>query len=271
MLASQPLYRQWRLSQETIFNSDTVVLSKMIGQLTKSNSDTLNIHVPVLQAFDPNLATPKQLADLGFTNQLTKRIAGYRSKGGVFRVKADLMKIYGMDSSLYQRVYGYIDLPETLPVKTLKTTSRSENGFSKVERHKPTVFDLNLADSTELMKIYGIGPSLSKRILKFREALGGYVSHQQLYEVYGLDTAVVKLIIDRTHIAADYVPRKININTADEKALAGHPYIRRAVAKQIIAYRFQHGPFQNISDIRNIVQIPLPQAEKLIPYLTTTD
>ena len=37
----------------------------------------------------------------------------YRNKGGQFRVKSDLKKIYGMRDDIFTELYEFIDLPET--------------------------------------------------------------------------------------------------------------------------------------------------------------
>ena len=54
--------------------------------------------------------------------------------------------------------------------------------------------DVNRATAEEWADLPGIGPVLSRRIVKFRSALGGFVSLDQLHEVYGLDSAVIALV-----------------------------------------------------------------------------
>ena len=47
--------------------------------------------------------------------------------------------------------------------------------------------DLNTADTTLLKRVPGIGSSFARRIVKYRELLGGYYVVEQLQEVYGMD------------------------------------------------------------------------------------
>ena len=54
--------------------------------------------------------------------------------------------------------------------------------------------DINRATAEEWADLPGIGPVLSRRIVKFRSALGGFVSLDQLHQVYGLDSAVIALV-----------------------------------------------------------------------------
>jgi competence ComEA-like helix-hairpin-helix protein len=130
-------------------------------------------------------------------------------------------------------------------------------------------FDLNLADSARLLKIYGIGPVLSSRIIRYRDKLGGFVRHDQLFEVYGLDSAVVQRVSNSSLIGDSLILRKINLNSDDaEWRLAAHPYLSKSKAKVIVAYRFQHGSFSSVEDIRKIQSIDEKTFLKIQPYLT---
>ena len=46
------------------------------------------------------------------------------------------------------------------------------------------VVDLNRADSLELLKVSGIGPYYAGKIVEYRERLGGFVSINQLTELW---------------------------------------------------------------------------------------
>ena len=52
-------------------------------------------------SFDPNVATNEQFERLGFPKYLAKTIINYRSKGGKFKYKEDMLKIYSMKPELY--------------------------------------------------------------------------------------------------------------------------------------------------------------------------
>jgi DNA uptake protein ComE-like DNA-binding protein len=212
------------------------------------------------------VATGSELADLGFTPAMAKRIETYRSKGGKFRIKSDLLKIYGMDTAFYKMLYAFIDLPDARQ-EFKKETASGRQSEQQVIKEK---FDLNLADTTQLKKIYGIGSKLSARIVKYRESLGGFISMNQLQEVYGLDSVVIKEIRKNTFINPDFSPRTISVNTATEKELSAHPYINYSLAKAITTYRFQHGKFSNPDELRKIQLLNETTFEKIKPYLSLT-
>jgi DNA uptake protein ComE-like DNA-binding protein len=233
--------------------------AEKVDSITKINS-------PNLFPFNPNTATVAEFTSLGFSEKLAQRIENYRSKGGKFIIKSDLLKLYGIDTSFFLRIYPFIELPENRP------EFKKEN-LAIIEKPKKTTsekFDLNLADTTQLIGIYGIGSKLSMRIINYRESLGGYISLNQLKEVYGLDTSVIKQLEKKSFITENFTPRTLPVNTATEKELAAHPYIRYKLAKAIAAYRFQHGNFSSLDELRNITLIDAPTFEKIKPYLSLT-
>ena len=220
--------------------------------------------------FDPNYATVKDFQALGFSSGLATRIDRYRQKGGKFFVRKDLLKIYGIDSTFYKQLYAFIDLPERSEQKRTHQQKIYERKDSSVKT-KSAKFDLNKADTLQLMKVGGIGTKRSQRIIKYRDALGGFIDMDQIQEVYGLDSTVVRMLLAESFIAADYRPVTMNINTCDEKRLASHPYLSNAAARSIVAYRFQHGEFKAFEDLRNIHALDEKTIQKITPYLTLGD
>lgn len=272
ILFSAPAW-QWFVShQPKDFSNDRAKLDSMIALWDKSQQKKVKDHIPDdlskrnLSSFDPNQATAEELVLLGFSTSLSKRIEHYREKGGAFRIKSDLLKIYGMDSSLYQQLYAFIDLPVS-----------NKSWKADISAKRPSLsdiiatFDLNLADTSQLKNIYGIGEKLSLRIIRYRDALGGFVRMEQVLEVYGLDSAVVNRLAQASYIQKEFQPIKLNINMAEEKELAAHPYLRKTAARSIVAYRFQHGEFKALEDLGKIHTLDPKTIEKIIPYLTIKD
>lgn len=221
--------------------------------------------------FDPNTATVEQWRALGLSAASSTRIAHYREKGGKFKVKADLLKIYGIDSAFYHRVFAYIALPENKTgAEGKKDLWDNHHKESRESRFKTNTarFDINAADTAQLKSVYGIGEKLSQRILKYRDALGGFVTLEQLTEIYGLDTTVVTRLKTKCVVLPEFRPDRININQADEKRLAAHPYLKSGVARIIVAYRFQHGEFRSLDDLRKIQGLDPKIIDKIAPYLT---
>ncbi|NLF43467.1 MAG: helix-hairpin-helix domain-containing protein, partial [Bacteroidales bacterium] len=179
--------------------------------------------------FNPNQLPIEDWIRLGIPPRLAATIKNYEAKGGFFRKKEDLKKIYGMTEQMYSELEPYIIIPET-------TNDKYPNKTSAIGLKTSFPLALNSSDSSDLIAINGIGPVFAQRIIKYRNALGGFHSVQQLKEVYGMDSTRYKLIYPFVYIENEGVI-KMNINTASEEILSKHPYIRKNVAKSIVAYR----------------------------------
>lgn len=259
-----PAYHWWKSGQPRDFTKENLKLDSLLANWQwKEKSDSIRIEKTLFE-FNPNTATKDQLIELGFSVSLANRIDNYRAKNGKFIIKSDLKKIYGMDSNVYAQVYRYIDLPSQKLIITKDKNVLPEKSLS-VTKEK---FDLNLADTAQLIRIYGIGSKLSQRIIKYRNSLGGFISMNQLKEVYGLDSVVVKELNKKVFIDDEFQPVALSINTVSEKELAAHPYIKYNLAKAITTYRFQHGNFTSLEEIKKIALVDEAFYTRIKPYLT---
>jgi len=259
---SRPLFDMFYSPKPRDFSYEQARLDSLVALINMEKVNDSSA-MPSLFRFDPNVATKNQLSSLGFKPYVVSRIINYREKGGRFRTKPDLLKIWGMDTATYERLLPFIVLP------TQKSTAiiiRPEKAANNKKEESP--FDLNSVDSTELLKIYGIGPVRAQRIIKFRESLGGFINKAQIFEVYGLDSVVVNRLLQRSFIREGFEPRKINVNAANENDLSAHPYLSKNEARAIVAYRFQHGDFTAVMDIRKIHNITDKTFPRIEPYLT---
>lgn len=208
---------------------------------------------PKLLPFDPNTVKREDLLSMGISDEIASRIIKYRDSGGKFRIKKDLQKIYGLSADTYARLALYITLPDTQQVATKA---------KKIER-----LDINRADTTQLIKLRGIGTVLSARIIKFRNVLGGFYAVDQLREVYGISELALESLQKYTFVAPDFVPQQLNINEADFKTLVRHPYISYEMTKAILNHRETYGAFTDKSHLKEIPAIADSTFNKLKPYI----
>lgn len=272
ILLSQPVYRAIKASSDLVIGETDRLLLDSIMQAFENSKNRVENKVVALPAgverhltlFNPNTASEKLLQQVGFDATIAKRIISYRSKGGKFITKPDLLKVFGMDTLLYKELYTYIDLPETrLSPNPIATPSNP--GYNTTRREEK--FDLNNVDTTELKTVFGIGSKRAKRIVAYRNSLGGFLRAAQLNEVYGLDSAAVEQLLKRSFITDGFQPFRLDLNKASERELSAHPYISPLIAKAIVAYRFQHGDFAAVEEIRNLRNLKKEEADKIIPYL----
>ena len=120
--------------------------------------------------FDPNTISRDSLELLGFSTRQAEVIINYRNKGGKFRKPSDFAKIYVVDSSKYAQLKPYII-------------------YKRV--------NINSADSAEFTTIYGIGPYFARKIVEYREALGGrFTSFEQLLDIKGFNIERLNQILE---------------------------------------------------------------------------
>lgn len=126
--------------------------------------------------------------------------------------------------------------------------------------------ELNRSDSSALVALPGIGPVLSARIIKYRNLLGGFVSVEQLREVYGLPVETYNLIC--TRVSADsLLIRKIKINEAEYKDLIRHPYFKKNEVDAILKFRRLSGRINNAGEMIKNKLISEETCKKIKPYL----
>jgi len=205
--------------------------------------------------FNPNTVTDQQWQQLGMSEKQTSVIRNYLNKGGRFRKKEDVAKMYVISENQFRKLEPYIqidDLPES--------THHPAKEFKKERTIVPV--EINTADTFQLATLPLIGPGRARMIFKYREALGGFYSEQQILEVFSLDSSVIETI--RPHIIINQEKiRKLNLNTDSLK----HPYLTRKQSMIISSFRKQHGNFKGLEDVRRVTVLNDETIRKLAPYL----
>lgn len=217
--------------------------------------------------FDPNNLPHADWHKLGLSDKQITVLKNYESKGGRFRKKTDLKKIYSINDRLYKRLEPYIQIKTVPDSEITKPQNRTPLLYDKFERNKAELIDINTCDTTALMSLKGIGSILSKRILKYKDVLGGFYRIEQLKEVYGVTAETYDLIKDHIVVSGLDGIKKININKVDAISLAKHPYLSPKDAKLIVNYRDQHGSYVNIEDLTKIGTLSDLAIAKIAPYL----
>jgi competence protein ComEA len=215
--------------------------------------------------FDPNTLSEEGWKKLGLPYRSIRTLLKFRSKGGRFYKSGDLQRVWGMPSGFFERVKDYQDLPQSGE----STDWKKEEPARPMEVYPKKIIQpvaVNAADSASFEALPGIGARLAGRLVAFRNRLGGFYSVDQVGEVYGLADSVFQKF--RSLLRLDGAVTKININTATKEMLKVHPYIRWALANAIVAYRNQHGPFHEPSDLLKITLIDEATLNKLLPYLS---
>jgi competence ComEA-like helix-hairpin-helix protein len=158
----------------------------------------------------------------------------------------------------------YVRFADAVSVSAKKYPDKSP---SAAHLTPPHLLDINQADSTAWEALPGIGPKLASRIIKFREALGGFYQVSQIAEVFGLPDSVYQRIRPRLTCPSSAL-QYLSLNTSTQAELARHPYIKRTLAAQIIAYRNTNGAFRDVEQIMNLHTVDSALYKRIRPYLT---
>ncbi len=217
--------------------------------------------------FDPNKATAEEWARLGLREKTIGTILKYRNKGGKFYKAEDLKRIYGLRPDEAERLLPFVVI-ETKQ-KTASFADHSTVATSYTNERKEftkTVVDINSADTGMWKQLRGIGSGYARRIVNFRNKLGGFVSVEQVAETYGLPDSVFQQIKPQLKNTTAVV-RKISLNKSTVEELKAHPYIGFSVAHAIVQYRKEHGNFSSITELQKIGAIDEKLYQKISPYL----
>ena len=240
-------------------------------------------------AFDPNTADSTQLRRLGLKPWQVRSIYRYRAKGGVFSEPADFARVYGLTLKQYRELEPYIRIGRDYqPAARFVDSHRSAYGSSAgsagpsagsstghnghavardtvkypIKLRPSQHLAVNTADTTALKRVPGIGSYYARRIVAYREKLGGFSSVQQLREIEGMpDEAIPYLTVDPKAI------RKLHINKLTLSQLRKHPYLNYYQARDIVDYRRLQGPITSLSQLALLKDFTSHDIERLAPYI----
>jgi DNA uptake protein ComE-like DNA-binding protein len=159
-----------------------------------------------------------------------------------------------MDSSDYIRLRAFIRIDSV------------QGNSPPLVRRDPVRFELNAADSSQLLSVRGIGPVFARRIIRYRELLGGFHAGMQLMEVYGLKPSQYDELMKQCYIDTGMVER-LNLNTEPVSAFSAHPYIDPYQAAALVRYRELEGFYMNVNETVNNLLLPDTVYRKVRPYL----
>lgn len=203
---------------------------------------------------------------------LINRIISYRLNGGYFKELNDLKKVYGMNDSLFSKLSNLkinkADFRSSAPKKKgaeqgkIEVLNEWETRPIKIQN-----ISINSCDSIAIQALPGIGPVRSARIIKYRNLMGGFVSKDQFYNIYGMDSLSLSSLMKYAEIKHDDLV-KIKINQIGLEDLSKHPLFNSRISRQIINYRMHHGYYASSSDLLKIKTLDTGFINNVQPYLS---
>jgi len=238
---------------------------KSLKKVTQDNpayysSKVENKLILPLELFNPNDYLQEDWEKLGFTEKQASSIIKFKNAIHGFKKPKDISKLYCVPKDYFNQLEPFINLPrgDEKFIQKISEATKSQKSVSIIE--------LNSADSLELLKIRGIGPYWAKRILRFRNQWGGFYQKEQLLNIKGFPDSLYQLVNEKVSVDSMKVER-IPINSISLEELNKHPIGWYGVAKTIVNYRDQHGPFQAFSDFKKLYALKPEKIELLVHYV----
>ena len=234
-------------------------------KIRKSHTPKNEISV-VLQPFDPNTADSVLLRQLGLPVYIVRNILKYRAKGGVFRSPESFSRIYGLKEEVDQKLKPYITIAPLVSVSHVRTDTfrQLKDTIPYIPKYEEgTIVDLNKADTSILKRIPGIGSTLARMIVVYRQRLGGFYDVSQLQEV-----PHVGVELNKWFVVTPAGLHKIQVNSASLDKLRSHPYMDFYKAKAIMEYRRKRGKIKGLSQLSMFEEFTEKDLKRLSPYLT---
>ncbi len=217
----------------------------------------------VARPFNPNFITDFKGYQLGMSVEEIDRLLAFRKSNRYVNSAEEFQQVTKVSDALLNKISPHFKFPDWV---SRKYTSKSKI-FTRNKEEAKIPIDINKATAEDLKKVYGIGDGLSARILKERTRMGGFVSMDQLNDVWGLSDEVKVSLREEFVVKELPVFQRININTATIKELTQLPYLKYALARNIVAYRSMNGPLKNIEDLTKISGFPVDRIKIIALYL----
>ena len=241
--------------------SENVKLQQKINHLKEQLNKKDSV---VLYPFNPNFISDYKGYVLGMSVEQIDRLHAFREEGKFVNSAKEFQEVTKIQDSVLKRLSPYFKFP------SFKNRMATEKEVVHTEDRIKTVVikDLNTATAAELTSVSGVGEVLSKRIIKYRDLIGGYRVNDQLYEVYYLDSVVANKVLVQFQVLEPSQWQKMDINTATVEDLSSLVYISNALANKIIAYRQSVGTISSLNELKTIEGFPIDKFNRIGLYLT---
>lgn len=251
------------LSNDSPEKEKWLSLQSQIDSLKQQKMD----YVPKIYPFNPNFISDYKGYKLGMSVAEIDRLLAFRKQNKYVNSPEEFQAVTKVSDSLLNAISPYFKFPDWVKSKKEFKEYKKYPNTAFAKKEKVVVIDINKATQEDLVKIYGIGEAISLRILKFKESLGGFVSMEQMNDVWGLSPEVIEKL--NSHFNVMTVPnvKKIDINNASIKELSQFPYFNYQLARQIVTFRSMNGDFKNVDDLTKIKGLSIDKAKIIALYL----
>jgi len=251
-------------SKENLLDIKSKEVIAIQKELDSLRTIEITSKMPKVFPFNPNFLTDFKGYALGMSTEEIDRLLAFRKENKWINSVKDFKKVTKVSDSLLNKISPYFKFPDWV------TNSKSKNKYVKREFKEKTFkqkIDLNLATQGQLEELNGIGKTFSKRIIDYRNKLGGFTNDIQLYEVYGLDFQATNSILKEFTVKTPKKIIKMALNSISASDIATVPSISFDIAKRIWEYRILNEGIKSFSELDNIEGLTKRKLQGIQLYL----
>jgi DNA uptake protein ComE-like DNA-binding protein len=236
------------------------------SQIDSLKKEKVN-YIPKIYPYNPNFISDYKGYKIGMSVAEIDRLLTFRKENNFVNSAEEFQAVTKVSDSLLNAISPYFKFPDWVKNKKEFKDYKKYDNSAFAKKEKIAIIDINQATQEDLIKIYGIGEAISLRILKFKESLGGFVSMEQMNDVWGLSPEVIENLNTHFKILAMPTVKKIDINNASIKELSTFPYFKYPISKNIVTFRSMNGDLKNSEDLTKIKGLSIEKAKIIALYL----
>ncbi|MFT4800928.1 MAG: competence protein ComEA [Flavobacteriaceae bacterium] len=236
-------------SEENIMDTASEEIIAIQKELDSLRTIEIASRKPKIFPFNPNFISDFKGYTLGMSTEEIDRLLAFRKENKWINSIKDFKKVTKVSDSLLNKISPYFKFPDWINNPKPKTKYIKKGFKEKTFKQK---VDLNTATQEQLEEVNGIGKAFSKRIIAYRNKLGGFTDDIQLYGVYGLDYQVTNRVLNEFTVKTPKDIVKMNLNTISASDIATIPGISFDLAKRIWEYRILNEQIKSFSGLEHI-------------------
>ncbi len=251
-------------SEEYIIDINSPEIKSLQKELDSLRQIEIASRKPKKYPFNPNFITDFKGYTLGMSTEEIDRLHKFRQQDNWVNSVEDFQNVTKVSDTLLKVISPYFKFPDWVSEQQQNKNLISKENKDKSRSQKK---DLNKVTIIELQQINGIGATLSDRILKYRDKLGGFTNESQVYQIYGLSDKVIQNILKEFTVKTPKVINKMNLNKISASDIATIPGISFELAKKIWEYRILNEGIEYFSELGKIEGLTQRKLEVIQLYL----
>ena len=251
-------------SEENAMDMDSEEVIAIQRELDSLRTIDIASKKPKIFPFNPNFITDFKGYTLGMSAEEIDRLLVFRKENKWINSVEDFKQVTKVSDSLLNKISPYFKFPDWVNNPKSKTKYVKRGFKDKTFKQK---VDLNIAIHEQLEEVNGIGKAFSKRIIDYRNKLGGFTNDIQLYEVYGLNFQVTNSILKEFTVKTPKEIIKMNLNSISASDVATIPGISFDLAKRIWEYRILNEGIKSFSELEHIEGLTKRKLQGIELYL----